>query len=77
MLDAEKDFEHLEMHLFRPDNYVPVSWEEVIDIVAFELNRIKKKYKNKAFFAGSYGWGSAGRLHHAQSQLHRFFNCYG
>ena len=59
------------------DNFVPVSWDEAIDIVAFELNRIKKKYKNKAFFAGSYGWGSAGRFHHAQSQLHRFFNSYG
>jgi len=59
------------------DNFVSVSWEEAIDIVAFELNRVKKKYKNKAFFAGSYGWGSAGRFHHAQSQLHRFFNCYG
>jgi len=59
------------------DNFVSVSWEEAIDIVAFELNRVKKKYRNKAFFAGSYGWGSAGRFHHAQSQLHRFFNCYG
>ena len=59
------------------DSFVPVSWEEAIDIVAFELSRIKKKFKNKAFFAGSYGWGSAGRFHHAQSQLHRFFNCYG
>ena len=59
------------------DNFVAVSWDEAIDIVSFELNRIKKKYKNKAFFAGSYGWGSAGRFHHAQSQLHRFFNCYG
>ena len=59
------------------DSFVPVSWEEAVDIVAFELSRIKKNFKNKAFFAGSYGWGSAGRFHHAQSQLHRFFNCYG
>ena len=59
------------------DTFVPITWEEASDIVAFELNRVKKKYKNKAFFAGSYGWGSAGRFHHAQSQLHRFFNCYG
>ena len=59
------------------DDFVAVSWEEAIDIVSFEMNRIKKKYKNKSFFAGSYGWGSAGRFHHAQSQLHRFFNSYG
>ena len=31
------------------DDFVAVSWEEAIDIVSFELNRIKKKYKNKAF----------------------------
>ena len=26
------------------DDFVPVSWEEAIDIVSFELSRIKKKY---------------------------------
>jgi biotin/methionine sulfoxide reductase len=30
-----------------------------------------------AIFGGSYGWGSAGRFHHPQSQLHRFLNCIG
>ncbi|CCF18290.1 Trimethylamine-N-oxide reductase (Cytochrome c) [Pseudorhizobium banfieldiae] len=25
-------------------------------------------------FGGSYGWSSAGRFHHAQSQIHRFLN---
>jgi len=59
------------------DSFVPVSWDEANEIVAFELTRVKKKHKNKAFFAGSYGWASAGRFHHAQSQLHRFFNCFG
>ncbi len=27
--------------------------------------------------AGSYGWSSAGRFHHAQSQVHRFLNTLG
>ena len=27
-----------------------------------------------AVFGGSYGWASAGRFHHAQSQIHRFLN---
>ena len=27
-----------------------------------------------AIFGGSYGWASAGRFHHAQSQVHRFLN---
>ena len=28
----------------------------------------------QAVFGGSYGWSSAGRFHHAQSQVHRFLN---
>ena len=28
-------------------------------------------------FGGSYGWSSAGRFHHAQSQVHRFLNTIG
>jgi biotin/methionine sulfoxide reductase len=32
---------------------------------------------NEAIFGGSYGWASAGRFHHAQSQAHRFLNCIG
>ena len=27
-----------------------------------------------AVYGGSYGWSSAGRFHHAQSQVHRFLN---
>ena len=59
------------------DSFVAITWEEAFEISAFELQRIKKKYSNNAFFAGSYGWGSSGRFHHPQSQLHRFFNSYG
>ena len=29
------------------DSFVPVSWEEAIDVVAFELSRIKKILKIK------------------------------
>ena len=32
---------------------------------------------NEAIFGGSYGWASAGRFHHAQSQLHRFLDLLG
>ena len=35
------------------------------------------EHGNEAIFGGSYGWASAGRFHHAQSQLHRFLNCIG
>ena len=57
--------------------FVAVSWDEAENIVAKELNRVKKNFGNSSIFGGSYGWASAGRFHHAQSQLHRFLNCIG
>lgn len=57
--------------------FVEVSWEVALDLVASELQRVRREYGNQAIFGGSYGWGSAGRFHHAQSQLHRFLNCIG
>jgi biotin/methionine sulfoxide reductase len=57
--------------------FVEVSWEVALDLVARELRRVKTQHGNQAIFGGSYGWGSAGRFHHAQSQLHRFLNSFG
>ncbi len=59
------------------DPFVAVSWDEVNARVAGELDRVCRNYGNRAIFGGSYGWASAGRFHHAQSQLHRFLNCIG
>lgn len=57
--------------------FVEVSWETALSLMAGELKRVKETHGNAAFYAGSYGWSSAGRFHHAQSQLHRFFNQFG
>lgn len=57
--------------------FVQVSWERALDLVAAEVDRVRKTFGNSAIFAGSYGWSSAGRFHHAQSQVHRFMNCAG
>ena len=59
------------------DSYISLSWDEAIKLVGDELTRVKETYGNEAIFGGSYGWASAGRFHHAQSQLHRFLNCIG
>jgi biotin/methionine sulfoxide reductase len=59
------------------DRYVPVSWEEATRLVAGEIDRVRTTFGNDSIFAGSYGWGSAGRFHHAQSQLRRLMNCVG
>ncbi|MBL4807816.1 MAG: molybdopterin guanine dinucleotide-containing S/N-oxide reductase [Rhodobacteraceae bacterium] len=64
-------------HLRGDDTFVPVSWDEVEKLVAAELDRVRETFGNQAIYGGSYGWGSAGRFHHAQSQLHRFLNCIG
>ncbi|MEM9145475.1 MAG: molybdopterin-dependent oxidoreductase [Pseudomonadota bacterium] len=59
------------------DGYVDLPWDEALDITAAELDRVRSEHGNGAIFGGSYGWASAGRFHHAQSQLHRFLNTIG
>ncbi len=57
--------------------FVAVTWDEVLERIAAELSRVRDDFGNSAIFGGSYGWASAGRFHHAQSQLKRFLNCAG
>jgi biotin/methionine sulfoxide reductase len=57
--------------------FVEVSWDEALDLLAAELARVRAQHGNESVFGGSYGWASAGRFNHAQSQLHRFLNLYG
>lgn len=59
------------------DTFVEVSWDHALDLIAAELTRVKAEHGNGAIYAGSYGWSSAGRFHHAQSQLKRFLNSQG
>lgn len=59
------------------DKFIPVSWEEVTSLVADEIKRVSSTYGNEAIFAGSYGWTSCGRLHHAPSLLKRMLNLVG
>ncbi|GAA4988071.1 hypothetical protein GCM10025734_13510 [Kitasatospora paranensis] len=57
--------------------FVEVEWEHALDLVAAELDRVRNEFGHQAVFGGSYGWASAGRFHHAQSQLHRFLAQFG
>jgi biotin/methionine sulfoxide reductase len=59
------------------DPFVEVEWDQARDLVAAELDRVRTRFGNEAIYGGSYGWASAGRFHHAQSQLHRFLACIG
>lgn len=68
---------HSERNLRGQDEYVAVGWDQALDLAAGELDRVRRKSGNSAIYAGSYGWASAGRFHHAQSQLRRFMNLFG
>lgn len=56
------------------DEYVQVSWDKALDLLASELQRVRGAHGPQGIFGASYGWSSAGRFHHAQSQVHRFLN---
>lgn len=59
------------------DRFVRVSWDELGELLSGELSRVRDAYGPSSIYGGSYGWGSAGRFHHAQSQIHRFLNLFG
>src|SRR5262245_27930919 len=51
--------------------FTAISWARALDLVASELQRVKADHGNASIFGGSYGWSSAGRFHHARTQLKR------
>jgi biotin/methionine sulfoxide reductase len=57
--------------------FVPVSWDTAVRLVAGEVARVRDMHGPASIFGGSYGWASAGRFHHAQSQLHRLLAAAG
>ena len=59
------------------DRFVPVSWDEAFRLVGDEIERVRTQHGNASIFAGSYGWTSCGRFHHASSQVKRMLNLVG
>ena len=59
------------------DTFAPIDWEEALSLVAGEVTRVARDHGNRSIFAGSYGWTSCGRFHHAQSLLRRTMNLAG
>jgi len=59
------------------ETMVPVGWDQALDLVADEIARVRDRHGHKALFAGSYGWSSAGRFHHARTQIRRFYGALG
>ncbi|GGJ29714.1 molybdopterin-dependent oxidoreductase [Neoroseomonas lacus] len=59
------------------DPFIPVSWDRAVRLVAEETRRVRTEHGPTSIFGGSYGWSSAGRFHHARSQLQRFLGLGG
>lgn len=55
------------------EDFVEVDWDVALDLVAGEITRVRAQHGPSGIFSGSYGWASAGRLHHARSLIRRFY----
>ncbi len=57
--------------------FVPVDWDTATRLVADELARVRDSFGPASIYGGSYGWSSAGRFHHAKTQLQRLLSTAG
>ena len=58
------------------EGYVEVEWDVALRLVHEGAARARE-HGPTAIFGGSYGWSSAGRLHHARTLTHRFLYAGG
>ena len=87
MLDAIPAMVHSPLRIARPavregweegrprtgmDRFREISWDEALALVAQELKRVREAHGAESIFGGSYGWSSAGRVHHARTLTRRF-----
>ena len=57
--------------------FVPLEWDTAVRLVAQELARVREAHGAEGVFGGSYGWASAGRFHHAKTQMQRMLATSG
>ena len=57
--------------------FVPVDWEQALEIVAGELARVRREHGPSAIMGGSQGWSSAGHFYEARGQLRRLLAASG
>jgi biotin/methionine sulfoxide reductase len=87
LIDAMPEMVHSPLRIARPairngwregkprtgaDTFHEVSWDEALDTVALEVARVRQDFGHTSILGGSYGWSSAGRVHHARSLVRKF-----
>ena len=58
-------------------DFVRVSWDDAFNLVASELQRVKKEHGNTALHAGSTDWHSVGKLHNSPVLVRRMLGLHG
>lgn len=58
-------------------DFVRVSWDKALDLVAGEIKRVREKYGSSSLYGGSYGWQSPGKLHNCRTLLRRMLKTTG
>ncbi|KFD21341.1 trimethylamine-N-oxide reductase [Yokenella regensburgei ATCC 49455] len=59
------------------DEWVRVSWDKAMHLVAAEISRLQKEHGPSSIYAGSYGWKSVGMFHNPRTLLQRMMNLAG
>ncbi len=59
------------------EEFVRVSWETALDLVAKTLRENYDKYGAEAIYAETYQWGSLGKVGHSQKTARRMLNILG
>ena len=59
------------------DEFVRVSWEDALNLIHTQHQRIRNTYGPSSIFAGSYGWRSNGVFHKAATLLQRYMSLAG
>ncbi|MEI2386896.1 trimethylamine-N-oxide reductase TorA [Breoghania sp. JC706] len=58
-------------------DFVRVSWDQALDLVAKEIQRLQKDEGPWAIYSGTYGWQSSGRANNSQAMLKKLMNLSG
>jgi biotin/methionine sulfoxide reductase len=57
--------------------FVRVGWDQALALVAREIDRVAETFGHESIYGGTYGWGSAGRVHTAPTLLRRYLGLHG